>query len=108
MSLRDQMQSDLRDLVFNTDDFAQVATYKPVTGAEYSLKVVFSAEYIALDQNGIDSTIQSSQPAVKVIESEVQTQPITGDKLVVNSVTYRVAQYHPSGRGTGLLSLWRE
>lgn len=106
MSLLDQIETDLGNTFFDTNDFAQVVTHTPKVGTAYTLPGIHSEPYLAVD---VDSrmSVQSAMPELRVHVSKLQVAVSKGDKFTVNSVEFAVREYQPDGHGTARIMLWR-
>jgi hypothetical protein len=101
------MANDLQSTFFNGNDFARSATYTPITGAAYSLAVIFDAAYQEVEV-GASIPVMSTQPQAQVIETDLQAEPANGEKLTVDGIVYLVREYQPDGTGVGVLKLTKE
>lgn len=98
MTLRDQMETDLGTVFFNTNDFAQAATYTPATGSAYGIKVLFDPEYqeVKVDDN---MSVQSTKPHARVQQSALLAVPAPADRVTIDGVQYRIKEAKPDGHG---------
>jgi hypothetical protein len=101
------MAVDLRSTFFSGSDFARTATYTPRTGVAYSLPVIFDSNYQEVDPE-TQVSVMSRQPQIRCIEADLQTTPGPGDHLTIDSIAYRVREFHPDGTGTAVILLTRE
>ncbi len=82
--------------------FGKSATYTPVAGGGGTITVLFDRAAQELDLGDAQGGV-SRNPVATVRDSEVAS-PAIGDKLVIESLTYRVARIEP--QGTGLTALY--
>ena len=104
MSLLDQIDQDLDDVFFSTDDFAQDATWTPSGGSATPIKVIFDDEYIGMNIG--TGEIDSSDPMVRVKTSTVPNIA-EGDTIEINTTTFYVISPQPDGTGVTLMQLSR-
>ena len=102
MSLLTQIESDLTDVFFSSDDFAQAATYTPSGGVAVSVNVIFDDEYTGTNLG--TGEIDTAAPQVRVITGDV-TGIKNGDTFIINSVTYYVISCQPDGTGVSVVQL---
>ena len=93
------METDLKELFFNEEEFAESVTIVPQTGEPYDISAIFDDEYQELDAGS--SSIQSSSPQVSCAESSLKT-PI-GPKFRLirkkTNTTYSIIPAKPDGTG---------
>jgi hypothetical protein len=104
MSLRDELERDLKDVI-GTD--ADAATYVPVMGLEYPVRGWLSS-------NIVDNESGSYMPMpAKSQKFTVRTSAIVGgvvkkdDELILNGIRYKIKEGRPDVRGTTDLLLMR-
>lgn len=96
MSMRDQLVTDLREVVFNTDDFGHSVTYKPATGSQYSMTGMFDDSFAEVDPNS-GAVVTSTNPKFLTAQAFIVSGPKKGDQLIFAGVTYNVVQPRPRG-----------
>lgn len=104
MSLADDMESDLKDVFFNTEDFAIGALYFPASGVSYPIQVIFDAAYESVNMEGT-IPVATTTPMLRVRESALLAPPAPGDKVFVKGVWYEVLEPQPDGLGVMKLRL---
>lgn len=97
MTLREQLLSDLSDVFFNTDEFAETATHV-ATGATFP--VIFDESYRGISAN--PGIIESSSPIALCITTDVSGYSI-GDEVTINGISYKIAGSEPDGDMTQLV-----
>jgi hypothetical protein len=81
MDFNSQMETDLRSVFFNTNEFSIPSVYKPEGGPDYDINVIYTASGEILDP-GTESLIISTEPRVSVIQSEMTTpEPGPEDRI---------------------------
>lgn len=98
MSLRDELQSDLNGLIFDTDDFAEEVEYRPAIGDPYDIVVLWEDSYEAVDPD-TQVAVQSTGPRARTPQHMLESEPGPGDVLVRDGVSYSVAQAQPQYSG---------
>lgn len=98
--------SDFADDVLDPDAFGQEAFYKPVTGQNKTINVVFEAPYSAPEGVGIVG-VSDSAPTALCKTADV-SDAARGDELDIGDVTYTVTEVSPDGDGFTVLRLSRE
>jgi len=91
---------------FSTGDFAVDAVWTPVAGGgPFTVQVIFDNDYR-------DYPIGEAGQAGRSPRCDVQTSQISqaagmkrGDSLLINGVTYKVAQVEPDGTGVSNIML---
>ena len=97
------VESDADRLAF-LGDWNDPASYTPAGGSATDLPGVFDEPFdLAMDGGG-GPGIGSSLPQFQCRTSDVASDP-TGDTLVVDGVTYRIARHEPDGTGMTILFL---
>jgi hypothetical protein len=104
MSLRDQLEQDLKDLVIADD--ADTATYTPAAGASYSIMGWFLSEPVEVDA-GAYTPIPSSSSRFVVRTSAILGTAKKGDSLTFKEVLYQIKEAKPLGSGITTLVLIR-
>lgn len=97
MTLKTQIAADIPVVFFNTDEFAESATYTPYGGAGVSINVVVTEE---------DPALQSPAPPGDTIivlakYSDIAT-PARGDTFTIASVTWYFVEIVAGGRAEGI------
>jgi len=109
MTFKDQLAADLASVFFNTDEFAEAATYTPSGGAAKTIGMIPDDEVPAT---------QSPAPAndsmtILVMASEV-TDPGYGDTYLIDGVTLYHQEIVSGGSHGGVYKIrlsrssWRE
>jgi hypothetical protein len=102
MSLLDQIDDDLTNVFFNTDDFAKAAIWTPSGGSAADIVVIFDDEYTGTNLG--TGELDTASPQVRIKSSTV-TSITPGDSIVVDSTTYYVLSVQPDGTGVTLVTL---
>jgi hypothetical protein len=98
-SFKADLASDMADVFFNTDDFADVATYNPASGASYSVNGIFDAAYKSVDPNS-GATVSTEQPIFTMAAADVRSgRPIQGDTITIAEIEYKIRDPQPDGKG---------
>ena len=95
----DFVQNDLAAL-FNLNDMGSAATY-----AGNTIKVLFTSGYAAAASLGIE--IESARPTAMVMAKDVVGIKHR-DTIVINSITYYIAEVHNGGLGLTVLVLSKD
>jgi len=97
--------SDL-DTIFNTDEFAENATYIRQGYPSASIRVHFSEETVDVEE---EDEIGFSLPAPQAFCMTYEVpNAARGDKLIVQETTYHVQEARPDGAGLTLLILSKD
>lgn len=97
------------DLVMKhcVDAFSEAVKYLPKDGNEFSLNAIFDKEFIEVDPD-TGSLIQSRNPRIGVRESDLQREPLEGDRVAIRGVLYRVIDSQSDGQAGTELSLLKD
>ena len=91
---------------FDTDAFAQAATYTPLGYVGAQISVIFDSEYSVMQEIGEPGMgVPSPQALCKTADVANASR---GDTLVVNGTTYYVQEVRPDGTGITTLILSRD
>lgn len=90
MTLKDQMASDLSDVFFDTDDFADVAVYSPPTGSDVACSVVLEHN-VELQSTGMESQVTVYTTVIESMISEVGI-PAIGGTFTVSGTEYEIRE----------------
>lgn len=104
MGLKEQMGSDLPGVFFSEQDFAEPAVYRPTTGDEFALSVLFDDPASDVEPGGM-GTIQGQAIRVQARTEAFPQLPGPGDTLTVRGSVYRVNMAEPDGVGVTTLQL---
>jgi hypothetical protein len=99
MSLKTQIAADLSSVFFNTDDFAEAATYTPVSGDAVSCDVLVDHD-VLIQADGYDATYATLGTTITAMVADVGTIS-RGDTFLVDGTTYTVQrpdQFSDDGR----------
>jgi len=83
-NLKTTMSNDLGDVFFNSNDFAETATYN----GSSTVSVLLDERMIEVP-SGYDSVTLEQQYTIGIYKSEVAT-PMRGDTFLISSTTYTV------------------
>lgn len=97
--------SDL-DTVFNTDEFAETATYVRAGFPATFIPVIFENNYAVIQEIG-ETGMGVPTPQVLCKTADV-ANAARGDTLVVGGTTYYVQEVRPDGTGITTLILSRD
>lgn len=100
MSFRDSILADLDTVFFNSEEFADGATYTPVGGGDGVAVTVLLEEGEQVDPDPIPGSVQDGA-VLRVRETEV-TRPSYGDVFMVGPESWTVTR--PLSRDMGV---WR-
>ena len=91
---------------FDTDAFAQMATYTRIGFPSAQIPVIFDEPYLAMQGPGLDA-ISTSVPSAICRKSDV---PFASreDRLDIGGKTFYVIESRPDGDGVTILYLSRE
>lgn len=104
MSFRD-MAETMNGVMVNT--VGEPATYIPKTGASKPIECIFNLRSDELDpQLGV--VVSSEKPTAGIRLSDLDSEPVKGDRISVRDVTYFVRTHEPDGLGGTLLILSEE
>lgn len=96
-----------RVMVAARDTFAVSATYRPVTGAAYTVRVIHHAPHLQVDLES-GSAVTSTAPTFGVRVADLAREPRPGDRLVYGGKTYRVQAAEFDGQAGYRLVCQRE
>jgi len=105
MSFKDDMAADLQNVFFNEGDFAESASYYPVTGPAIPVSVIFDSIY---SENELqEAVVQGREISCQVRESQL---PADYDKtprrpLTVRGIKFTILSAQPNGVGVVTLVL---
>ncbi len=105
MSLSSDLETDLNDAFFNSDDFADSVTWTPAGESAQTIKGIFDKTYVDVD---IGDTIVQEYELTFICQSSDLTTPAQiaeGDTLVIDSVTYVVLREEKDGTGVSTVKL---
>ena len=85
---------------FDTNEFAETASYTPSGGSASSISVIFDKPFqaVSLDSGNVD--LEDIKPTVYVKTTDVSSVA-HGDQLVIDSVTYHVIGIESQGQSGG-------
>lgn len=86
------------------DTFSTSCTYQPKTGPSYSITGIFDDAFQEV-QTLDGALIQSTTPRLGVRKLDLLATPVSGDKVIINSKTYKVVEYRPDGEAGAVLIL---
>lgn len=104
MGLKEQMDSDLSGVFFSEGDFAESAVYRPTTGPDFALSVLFDDAYSEVEPGGM-GVIQSQTIRVQAPSKAFPTPPGPGDTITVRGKVHQVITAEPDGVGVTTLAL---
>jgi hypothetical protein len=90
---------------FNTDEFAENATYKNPSGATSTIPVIFDKEYLEMNFGG--TSFESVGPIALIQSSDC---PGINNKaqLTIGGTLYYVKEVHPSATGITMVKLSKD
>lgn len=95
MSLRDDLDTDLQELVFDTDDWAVDAVYTPAGGPAYAVVAIFEESFVEADPD-TQVAVQSVNPRARIPRALLQGSPGPGDTVTISGTVYDVREYQPA------------
>jgi hypothetical protein len=102
MGIKEQMAGDLPGVFFSEQDFAEPAVYRPASGPDFALSVLFDDPYHQVEPGGLGA-IQAQDIRVQAATAAFPQPPGPGDTINIRGKDYRVATAEPDGVGvTGL------
>lgn len=100
MSLLEQLETDLDDVIYDTSHgFAELAT----ASGGGSVVVIFDAPFYGADPGGV-LTIGNAQPIVRVRDADAAALAV-GNVLTIRTVDYSIIEKQPNNQGEHLLTL---
>lgn len=104
--------TDFRDrvdklLATATKTFGEDVLLMPKSGGNYFIKGIFDNEYEAIDPD-TEQVISSNQPVLGINLHSLSTTPLTGDKIKIRNLTYRIYDVREDGQGGANLFLHKE
>jgi hypothetical protein len=78
--------------------------YQTVGGFETSLRAIVDMSYQVLDPD-TGTLVQSRHPKMGIRVADLPNEPQTGDRVILQDITYFVAEYQPDGQGGAELFL---
>jgi len=90
------------DVFFNTDEFANQATYTPKGGVARPITVIFDDAFLNV-QGLVDVGVSSTNPVARAKTADLLNGGSAGETLVINAVTYTIRDKQPDGTGVTLL-----
>ena len=85
---------------FDTNEFAETASYTPFGGSASSISVIFDKPFQAVSLETGQVDLEDIKPTVYVKTTDVSSVA-HGDQLVINSVTYQVIGIESQGQSGG-------
>ena len=104
MTFKTDILEDMAEVLDDTDEFTDVATYTTAGGAATIINGKLDSSFFAI-QDLINT--ESSKPVFICMTSDVSTAP-HDDTLVVDSITYKIKGYQPDETGMTILILERQ
>jgi len=103
---KSDLESDLSAVFMNPDEFAEQIKIIPLANpaGEYFINGIFDNEFQGVDPD-TQAEIISTQPNVRVKESDLQAEIQPGDKAVIRNITYEIIKPETDGVGTAVLFL---
>jgi hypothetical protein len=89
VSLRDTLAADLKNVIFNTEDFAEVATYTPKVGTAKKVNGIFRENLAEEIVVGIHAKVEASAPNFQCSQVDIPTTT-DGDRLLIRGINYYV------------------
>jgi hypothetical protein len=107
VSLRDQLKSDLKNVIFNTNDFAETAIYTPkATGVAKNVNGIFRENFADETIVGTRSKVAGSNPHFQCSQDDIAaTDTATGDTLKLRGKTYYILDSELKSNTTIVLNL---
>lgn len=103
MNLKEQMDEDLSEAFFNTDEFAEDCTFRPISDEEYVVKGIFDAPHQEVTPG--QATVSSISLSVVVAEKSFRARPTRKDSITIRDKRYAIRDIQPDGVGTLTLFL---
>ncbi len=104
MGLKELMDGHLSAAFFAEGDFAEPAVYRPTTGPDFDLSVLFDDPYHDVEPGGM-GTIQAQGIRVQARTAVFPSPPGPGDTVTVRDTVYEVVSSEPDGVGVTTLCL---
>ena len=101
---KDGLDSDLSNVFFNKDEFAEEITYNPFGGSPYTVNAIFDDEFESVDPES-DASILSTQPAILIKTADIIGGPNPKDKVTIRGTTYQFITDEQNGVGVTRLQL---
>lgn len=102
MTLRDQILTDLNEVIFNTADFAEALTYTPAGGTAKTINGIFRDPYQAV--NPETSRVEATMPYVLVKTADL-TAGVRGTIARAGGSAYSIIETQPEAFGRTRLIL---
>ena len=88
------------------DTFGESVTHTPADGGDaQTVTGVFANQHVAVLQGGVE--VVTTRPTLGIKLSDFDSEPVQGDTLTINSVTYKVSEVDKDGEGGATLILHR-
>jgi hypothetical protein len=104
VNLREQLQADLKNVIFDTKGFAEAATYKPIGGAAKTVKGIFRENFADQMVAGARSKVSGSNPHFQCSQVDIPSTK-SGDTLKLRGTTYYVLDLEIKSNTTVVLNL---
>lgn len=104
MGFKEDLETDLSGVFMNPDEFAEQIKIIPAAGGDYFINGIFDKEFEAVDPD-TSAEIISTQPNVRIKESDLTAAILAGDKVEIRSIIYKIIKPETDGVGTTTLFL---
>jgi hypothetical protein len=102
MTLRDRILTDLDDVFFNTDDFAEALTYTPAGGTAKTINGIFREPYQAM--NPVTAEVEATVPYALVKTADLAAG-VRGTIARADGSSYTIIETRPEAFGLTRLIL---
>lgn len=100
MTFKEQMAEDLKNVCYNSDEFADVAVYTPVSGSVVDPCPVMVDHDVLIQADGYDVNMATLGTTVTAMVSDVD-KPVRGDTFAMDNgkryTVQRIERYSQDG-----------
>jgi hypothetical protein len=89
MTFKTQIADDLKNVFFNADEFADLATFTPTTGAAKVVSVIIDKS-VDLQPAGFSSAVVAQSITIEAILAELGKEPDRDETFTVSGTVYTV------------------
>ena len=101
------LESDLDEVFFNNEEFADDAQYIYNPYGPFNIPVIFDREYVEVNP-GVGAGVQMTSPTIMAQASKFRYMPNKNDRVVIRGERFRVMTAEPDGVGLFVFKLYRE
>lgn len=106
-AFEEQLDTDIENVFYNTDEFARAIMYQYASGATQQLDVIFDEESSSIDM-ATEAPVIVSEPMFHCGTRDFQHTPGKGDRCRIKERWFYVKEVHPDSTGVTVVTLRRD